>query len=964
LFKSILTYIKNFLLYVARSRLLIVAIITCLLFSTLIMRLFELQIVYGEYYLDNFRLQIRRDRELTGTRGMIFDRNGHVLAYNELANSVVIEESIQGTQDQTRNEILNDIIMEVIRIVESNGDSVVSDFGLILDGTGNFAFAMTNEFNRLRFLADVFGLRTIDEMSFEQSNATPMEVIEFLANDPVTGFDIPLEDKDNELILKMVTLRYAIRLNGFTQYIPTILAQDVSDETTAAIMEHQYRLHGVSIVEDYLRRYNDSLYFSSIVGYTGKISMEEYELLNAEDPGRFSLTDIIGKAGIEQTMEETLRGRRGMMSFYVDNFGRVTQAVDRVEPTAGNNVYLTLCRDLQIQTYRLLEEKLAGIILSRLTNQLNYDVRQLVRDSEIPNASYILIPIEQVYLNFITNGILNHHVFNRADAGTAERAIYSAFSSYRHTQLRNINAYLTNPNGRIYNDLSLEMQDTIDHVFGHLLFNTFHIIDRSQISAGDPMQVAWRNGELNAYDYLNHAIAENWIDTARLSSHVPLERYTEATEIYNAIITLVENALIRDLDYDRILYLSLIRQRAITGGQIFAAVYEQGVLPMDTAVYQGLLDGSEDPFYWAFGKIESLTITPGQLGLEPSTGGIVISDPRTGEVLASVSYPGFDNNRLANEVDIEYYDFLLQSLARPFYNNATQELTAPGSTFKMVSGLAGLDRNLITAGCYINCEGEFDHVHPPPRCWIYPGEHGGLNVVGALAQSCNVFYYYLGYWLSFGADERLNEELGLERLAHYASYFGLNQVSGVEIPEASPRISDELPILSAMGQGTNNFTVTQLNRYVSTIASQGTLLELTMLSRTTDMNGMLINEYTPVVEQYLSHINPHHWILLREGMVGMIVNHNSFRDYNLSMAGKTGTAQQSDYNPDHGLFVGFAPVEQPEIAIAVRITNGYSSSYAAEIGRDIVRILFGNEELDQIITGRAAIVTVTTGQQD
>ena len=953
--RSILTHIKNFLLYVARSRLLIIAIITCLLFTTLIMRLFELQIVHGEYYLDNFRLQIRRDREITGTRGGIFDRNGNVLAYNELANSVVIEENIQGTQDQTRNEILNDIIYDVIHIVESNGDTVVSDFGILLDSTGNFAFAMTNEFNRLRFLADVFGHRSIDDMSFEQAHATPFEVIEFLATDPATGFDLPLEGKDNDLILRMVTLRYAIRLNGFTQYIPTILAQDVSDETAAAIMENQYRLHGVSIVEDYLRRYNDSLYFSSIIGYTGKISREEYELLNAEEPGRFALTDIIGKAGIEQAMEETLRGRKGFMSFYVDNFGRVTEQVDRVEATAGNNVYLTLCRELQIHTYRILEEKLAGIILSRLTPEMNLCLE------DIPDASYILIPIDLVYVNFITNGILNHHVFNRPEAGVAEQAIYSAFSSYRATQLANINTYLTNPNAQIYNHLSSEMQDTIDHIFGHLLFHTFHIIDRSQISRDDPIEMAWRNGELNVYQYLSHAIAENWIDTARLSTHVPLERYTEATEVYDAIVTLVENALSRDLNYERILYLSLVRQGAITGGQVFAAVYEQGVLPMDASTYQGLLHGSIDPFLWVFGMIETLTITPGQLGLEPSTGGVVVSDPRTGEVLASVSYPGYDNNRLANELDIEYYDFLLQSLAKPFYNNATQELTAPGSTFKMVSALAGLDRNLIGLGSYINCEGEFDHVHPPPRCWIYPGEHGGINVIGSLAQSCNVFYYYIGYWLCFGADERFNEELGLDRLAHYASYFGFNQVSGIEIPEANPRISDELPILSAMGQGTNNFTVTQLNRYVSTIANQGTLLELTLLSRTTDMNGMLINEYTPVIEQELTHINPHHWNLLRDGMVGMILNHDSFRGFTYSMAGKTGTAQESDINPDHGLFVGFAPVEQPEIAIAVRITNGYSSAYAAEVGRDIVRVWFNPDDIDDVITGRASLVTVTTG---
>ena len=943
----------------AKSRLLIMAIITCLLFATLLQRLFVLQIVEGQYYLDNFRLQIRRDREIVGTRGMIFDRNGNVLAYNELTNSVIIEENIQGTQHQSRNEILNEILLNVIDIVESNDDSIVADFGIVIDSTGNFAFAMTNEFTRLRFLADVYGERFIDDMTFEQANSTPLDVIEFLATNPITGYGIDLEEFDTETILKLVNMRYNIHLNSFTQYIPTILAQDVSDETVAAIMESQYRLLGVSVIEDYLRRYVDSLYLSSIIGYTGKISLEELEFLNAEEEGRYSINDIVGKAGIEQFMEETLQGRKGSLSFYVDNRGRITEIIDRIEPTPGNNVYLTICRDLQIIAYRVLEEKLAGIILYRLTPQMNYDPSLEV------DASYILIPIDLVYLNFITNGILNRHVFNRPDAGPAEQAIYNAFSAYRQSQLANITTYFTNPHGRIYNDLSSEMQDTVDHIFGHLLFHTFGVVNRSLIPPNDPMEIAWRSGQLNVYDYLNHAIAENWIDTVRLSNHVPLQRYTEATEVYNAIITLIENSLQQDLNFDRIIYLSLIRQGVITGGQVAAAVYEQGVLEMDWEIYQGLLSGGENPFFWVFGKIESLTITPGQLGLEPSTGGIVISDPRTGEVLANVSYPGYDNNRLANELDIEYYDFLLSSLARPFYNNATQELTAPGSTFKMVTALAGLQENRIDVGTFITCEGEFDPVEPPPRCWIYPGEHGGVNVIHSLAVSCNVFYYQLGYWFSIGPDDRFHSELGLNMLERYARYFGFGSTSGIEIPEAAPRISDELPIQSAMGQGTNNFTVAQLNRYVSTIANGGTLFELTLLSRTTDVNGLLINEYTPVIEKELNQVSSYNWNLLREGMVGMITNHNSFRNFYFPMAGKTGTAEESLINPDHALFVGFAPLEEPEIAIAVRIANGYTSAYAAEVARDIIRVWFEIDDMEDVITGRASVsARAPAGQQE
>src|SRR5699024_579836 len=131
-------------------------------------------------------------------------------------------------------------------------------------------------------------------------------------------------------------------------------------------------------------------------------------------------------------------------------------------------------------------------------------------------------------------------------------------------------------------------------------------------------------------------------------------------------------------------------------------------------------------------------------------------------------------------------------------------------------------------------------VTPSPRCWIYPGGHGSLNVVGAIQNSCNVFFYQVGYDLGMDEEGNYDSDIGTDKLAKYAAMFGLNETSGLEIPEAEPHISDEYSIQSANGQGNTSYTVSQLNPYVTAVANSGTVYDLTLIDKTTDSNGMLI----------------------------------------------------------------------------------------------------------------------------
>ena len=946
MFRDILDRLKEAGEYILRSRRVTLIVIFCLTSSIMIGRLFYLQIVRGEDYLANYELQIRKTEEIPGTRGNIYDRNGELLAYNELAYSVTIEDTLStDLSTSERNEALNEILARVLEIVESHGDSVIDSFGIILDSAGNYQFTQSSETQRLRFVADVYGFATIDMLSNDQRSQTASEIIDYLCTDPSYGYGLDNETLEPAYILKMINMRYAMNLNSYQQYVSTVLASDVSDETAAAIMENKDTLTGVDIEEDSLRRYTDGEYFSSLIGYTGQISQEEYDALGEEEKDRYSLSDIVGKSGLEQTLDSVLQGTKGETTFYVDNLGKVTDTVSRTDPEAGNDVYLTIDKNLQEQTYHLIEEKLAGIILSRLQNVLNYN------PENANSASDLIIPVSDAYHAFINNNIVDASHFGSDDAGPAEKEVYNAFQGKKTSTISEIMSQLRDSNAAPYNELSDEMQAYMDFISITILERETDLLLTDQIDTSDETYNAWRNEEsISLYTYLNYAISQNWIDTSLLGG----SSYTSSEEIYQELLNYIEEYLNEDSDFDKLLYEYLIKSEGVSGAQICATAYEQGVLPMDEDAYNGLRDGSVSAYSWLRDKIENLEITPGQLALEPCSGAAVVSDPQTGEVLACVSYPGYDNNRLANTMDSAYYQQLNTGLSRPFYNKATQERTAPGSTYKMVSSVAGLTEGVIDGGTIINCSGVFTEVTPSPRCWISPGAHGGLDVVGALSNSCNVFYYTVGYDLGIDSDGNYDSDLGIQKLAEYARMFGLGETSGVEIPESDPQISDEYAVQSAIGQGTNNYTVSQLNRYVAAVANSGTVYSLTLIDRTTDSNGKLISDNEAEVVNTMDDISSSTWDLVHQGMEQMVSDSSTFAGLDIAMAGKTGTAQISDIHPDHALFVGYAPVDDPEIAIAVRIANGFNSSYSAEIGRDITQIYFGLDGSDELVTGKAA----------
>ncbi len=327
-------------------------------------------------------------------------------------------------------------------------------------------------------------------------------------------------------------------------------------------------------------------------------------------------------------------------------------------------------------------------------------------------------------------------------------------------------------------------------------------------------------------------------------------------------------------------------------------------------------------------------------------------DPETGELLACVSYPGYDTNRLANSMDAAYYNQLLIDNSLPLYNNATQQATAPGSTFKLVTATTGLMEGVIDADTVIYDPGEFTELDYDLKCWVYPGSHRDETVTTAIRDSCNTYFCEVGYRLSM-VDGEYDEEAGISKLQKYADEYGLGSETNLEISEGVSNVADEYPIPASIGQSDNRYTTVQLCRYVASVANEGTVYDLTLLDKLTDSEGYLLKTYEPTVENEMDDITESTWSILHEGMQMVIGTHTQFDNLKTSLAGKTGTAQENESRPNHALFIGYAPVNDPQIAIATRIAYGYNSDNACDLADLVLRYYFGEASAEELITGQA-----------
>ena len=533
--------IRDHIINIVTSRLTVLMILFAFFAGVLLYRCFNLQIVNGEEYLNDFILQIEKTRDISSTRGRILDRNGNVLAENELAYSVKIEDVFESSRN--KNAKVNDVVYRLIKLIEKNGDSVITDFKIIIDEDGDYAYSVDGT-ALLRFQADVLGYRTIDELSEEEKAMTAQELIEYLSR--AKGFAIgQYEDPENtktpfvpgkgytkEEWLQMVTIRYAMNLTSFRKYVGTTVATNVSAETVAVIMENSDQLDGVSIVEDTVRHYIDSKYFAHVLGYTGKISSDELAELNdqvvteggLEDT--YTINDVVGKSGIEAYMETTLQGTKGSEKVVVNNTGKVITILERKEAQPGADVYLTIDKDLTEAVYNIIEQKLAGLVASKIINAKEFNLPENAKSSSIK------IPIYDVYFAMINNNILDRKHFEAEDAGETEKAVYAAYLEYKQGVYDRLTYELTE-GATPYSKLSKEYQVYQSNIVS--LLREEGVIMKELVDDNDATQTAWAKEEvISLKEYLQYCIAMNWIDVSKLDLN---DKYSDSTEVYDKLLS-------------------------------------------------------------------------------------------------------------------------------------------------------------------------------------------------------------------------------------------------------------------------------------------------------------------------------------------------------------------------------------------------------------------------------------------
>lgn len=901
-----------------RNRLFVLLAAAAVIFMILVGRLFYMQIVNGEEADASLTSSVTREVTIPAARGNIYDRYGRPLAVNEAAFSVEIDDSItvdyedadaesvslykklikngyvvgddlpitkdapyeftissdeleewktnigltkkqmNYTAEETLNYLyerfgitdadmteeekralvslginINDkniMITNLIMTIETNGGEIVDE--LPISQEQPYYFLLEDEDEILSWKSSV-------SMSEEELDYDAEESMQYL----IELFGIP-ENISPSMQRKVAAVRYSLYLQRYKKYQPVTVAREINDEVIAAVKENLDKFPGVSVETESMRVYEDGEIFSNIIGYIRQIS--DTELQEYSEYG-YTSGDIVGKTGIEKVMELELNGQDGKMLVEVDNMGRKISTLETEAPVSGDDVFLTIDKELQISAYNYLKDALADAIITRLTSELEKDVP---------------VTLKQLFTSMIDSNNISVTEAMKAEDG-------------------------------------------------------YQKVLKDIILAHDP--------DIDVTDS---------------------EDKTEAKQV---LTNAVDNGTI---SYTTLIYVMI----------------EQGVITADDNYKARIASGELTPFNVIIEKLESGDLEPAETGLEPCTGSVVVSDVNSGEVLALVTYPSYDNNELVNTFNNEYYNKLLEDPTTPLVNRPLMQKKAPGSTLKMITAIAGLETGVIIPDTQIRDKGVFkDAGTPYANCLIYSlngSTHGYVDVSHALEVSCNYFFYEVGYQL--GNDTENPRSLkGITILDEYYDAFGLNSPTGVEIGEsapsmASPSYKEEVikwqnpeatssqtawtsgdTIRAAIGQSVNSFSAASMNKYVATLANGGTRYKMHLLDKVKSSDGTVTEEVEETVENVLE-IAPENLEAVYEGMLLVTQGskgtlRNVFKDFPIDVAAKSGTAEENKNLSSHVWFVGFAPYDDPQIAVTVMIPFGdVTGSPAAVVARNVI----------------------------
>ena len=406
-----------------------------------------------------------------------------------------------------------------------------------------------------------------------------------------------------------------------------------------------------------------------------------------------------------------------------------------------------------------------------------------------------------------------------------------------------------------------------------------------------------------------------------------------------------------DMAVDGTITAEVVEKEAVSGSNVVLTIDSK----LQKITEEALKDNIEKIKSGGFGK-----------AYEAKGGSCVVMNVKTGEVLAMASYPDYNPQSFANGISSEEWKSYSENKSYPLLNKAIQSAYEPGSIFKMVTAIAGLESGNITLTERINDTGQYIKYGEKRNCWYYTDYHTGhgpLNVIGAIEKSCNYFFYETA------------DRMGIDTLDKYASYFGLGKKTRIELPsEVSGTLASKEYVKSinsswnpgdtinaAIGQGYNRFTPLQMTKYISMIANGGNNVDVSIIKTIQNSDGTevskeeinkFVNEKLGLTEENNENINLNKDYInaVKEGMKSVTSGESGtayvrFKDFNIKVGGKTGSAEAGkDSNGKdivNAWFAAFAPYDDPEIAVVVMVENGGHGNYTAEAVRNIMAEYFG-----------------------
>lgn len=675
--------ILNKLLLFFRNRLFLLGVGTLLLFTIVVLGFYKLQIVQYDYYTDLLAKSTQRTLSSAGVRGIIYDRNGKILATNKPIYTIYYD-----LEKQVSIQEKHQLFIALKEVIEKNGDCLIDE--VPISKKAPFIYT-ANEAQIKKFL---YGVPYSTNLEREELiTYTAEELLSYLRR------QFKIDDRYTlEEARVLIAIEYELYPYSYKQYEKVRLSDEISLQTVRYLEEQSKQFPGVSIQVNSRRTYPYGEAFSSILGYTGK--MTAVQSPNYLSKGYYLWEDV-GQMGIEKSLETYLHGEAGLEVIEVNQKGQKVSTLSSQKAAKGDDIYLTLDADLQVQAYKSLEKRLSEAIIERLSQKVN--------------------PL------------------------TSKEVLYSM----------------------------IECQTLR--------------IDRMQNAPEGSMQ-------LSIYKRLQEA-------------------YEALDPVMRATISLKE------------LLLEGLNHGTFKEKEILLALHEQKIIALNKDQIQTLevdLIGTTEAYLIDLLKIGSLK--PSHMNITPSSGAIVIVDVKTGEVLSEISYPTYDNNQMIS-ISGDYWAIVNNDTRSLLWNRSVQTLKAPGSTFKMLTAIAGLEAGVITPEDKILDKGIYEKAGSPyPKCWVANTKgttHGAVDLKEALAVSCNYYFYEVAMRLE---NLSTNPFDATDMLSYYGEKLGLGNVTGVELEESEPSISNP-----------SSFLTRQMKAALTTYQSEGSESRSKRIQRVKDL---------------------------------------------------------------------------------------------------------------------------------